>query len=252
MVIRGERFLIGIATAAAVTLAVVTLTAGAVESRPILSVIPPTPAPLAIEMPSQIAIGPAPQGLPTELLAQPLRPRARSAETVGHFVDRPRNPVPPLDTSGWSGQRIQVPALGIDLPLSMAGNAAVEDFPPFSGAYILRSSSEPGRGTNSYVFAHAMPELFKPLWSAQIGQQVIVTMSDGQQIHYRITRIVPNVPCPDSSVPKPAGLPPVLANATHCDVSWTLPTPTERLTLQTSQGFNRNYGELVVIAEPSP
>ena len=39
-------------------------------------------------------------------------------------------------------------------------------------------------------------------------------------------------------------------SATYCDTSWTLPTPTERLTLQTSQGFNRNYGELVIIAEP--
>ncbi|CAN5348043.1 hypothetical protein BH24CHL10_BH24CHL10_00950 [soil metagenome] len=275
MPVRGMRFVIGVVTAAAVTFAVVTLNAGATESRPILLVIPPTPAAAAIEIPSQIGISTAPQGLPTELLATPLQPRARSVETVGRFVDHPQATVPPqaavpqaavppqavvppqaavppLNSSGWSGQRIQVPALGIDLPLSMAGDAAVEDFPPFSGAHILRSSSQPGRGTNSYIFAHAMPELFKPLWGAQIGQKVIVTMSDGQQLHYRITRIVPNVPCPDPAAPKPAGLPPVLANATECDLSWTLPTPTERLTLQTSQGFNRNYGEFIVIAEPAP
>jgi hypothetical protein len=30
-----------------------------------------------------------------------------------------------------------------------------------------------------------------------------------------------------------------------------MPTPSERLTLQTSQGFNRNYGELVIVAEPA-
>ncbi len=166
--------MIGVATAAAVTLAVVTLNAGATESRPILLVIPPTPAATAIEMPSQVGISTAPQGLPTELLATPLQPRARSVETVGRFVDHPQaavppqTAVPPLNSSGWSGQRIQVPALGIDLPLSMAGDAAVEDFPPLSGAFILRSSSQPGRGTNSYIFAHAMPELFKPLWGAQI------------------------------------------------------------------------------------
>ncbi len=256
--------MLGVATAAAVTLAVVTLNAEAAESRPISLVIPPTPAAAATEMPSQIAIGPTPQGLPTELLATPLQPRARSVETVGRFVDRPQAAVqpqapvppqaavPPVNSSGWSSQRIQVPALGINIPLAMAGDAGVEDFPPMSGAYILRSSSQPGRGTNSYIFAHAMPELFKPLWGAQIGQKVIVTMSDGQQLYYRITRIVPNVPCPDPAVPKPAGLPPVLANATECDLSWTLPTPTERLTLQTSQGFNRNYGEFIVIAEPAP
>jgi hypothetical protein len=95
-----------------------------------------------------------------------------------------------------------------------------------------------------------MPDLFKPLWWAQAGQQVIVTMSDGQQLGYRITAIIPDVPCPDATKPKPANLPPALANATHCDLSWTLPTPSERISLQTSQGFNRNYGELVIIAEP--
>jgi hypothetical protein len=158
-------------------------------------------------------------------------------------VLRPRDP-------GWVARRLEIPALGVNVAVAMAGSAADEDFPPYGGAYILRSTSEPGRGTNSYLFAHAMPDLFKPLWWASPGQQVIVTMSDGQQLGYRVTAIVRDIPCPDPSKPKPAGLPPVLANATHCDLSWTYPTPTERLTMQTSQGFNRNYGEMVVIAEP--
>jgi hypothetical protein len=33
-------------------------------------------------------------------------------------------------------------------------------------------------------------------------------------------------------------------------VAWTQPTDHERLTLQTSQGYNRNWGELIVVAEP--
>lgn len=152
---------------------------------------------------------------------------------------------------GWTAQRLEIPALGINVAVAVAGSTADELFPPHGGAYILRSSSQPGRGTNSYIFAHAMPDLFKPLWWAQTGQQVIVTMSDGQQLDYRITAIVPDVPCPDPTKPKPANLPPALANATHCDTSWTFPTPTERISLQTSQGFNRNYGELVIIAEPA-
>lgn len=160
--------------------------------------------------------------------------------------------VPTLRASdpGWTAQRLEIPALGINVSVAVAGSTADELFPPHGGAYILRSSSQPGRGTNSYIFAHAMPDLFKPLWWAQIGQQVIVTMSDGQQLGYRISAIIPDVPCPDASQPKPANLPPALANATHCDLSWTLPTPTERISLQTSQGFNRNYGELVILAEP--
>ena len=32
---------------------------------------------------------------------------------------------------------------------------------------------------------------------------------------------------------------------------WLAPADHERLTLQTSQGFNRNWGELVVVAEPA-
>jgi hypothetical protein len=152
---------------------------------------------------------------------------------------------------GWVAQRLEIPALGVDVAVAVANSDAQEDFPPHGGAYILRSSAQPGRGTNSYLFAHAMPELFKPLWAAVPGQQVIVTMSDGQQLGYVVTQAVWNIPCPDPTVPKPPGLPPVLANATHCDLSWTLPTATERLTMQTSQGFNRNYGEMVVIAEPT-
>ncbi len=41
-----------------------------------------------------------------------------------------------------------------------------------------------------------------------------------------------------------------LADDCSAGVRWTLPTDHERLTLQTSQGYNRNWGELVVVADP--
>ena len=184
--------------------------------------------------------------------------RARSMTQTARLTDLPpgrderRLPPPNLRPSdpGWVARRVEIPALGVDVVVAVAANAAHEDFPPHGGAYILRSSAQPGRGTNSYPFAHAMPNLFKPLWWAQVGQQVIVTLSDGQQLSYRISAVVRDVPCPDPNAPKPAGLPPALANATECDTSWTLPTAAERLTMQTSQGFNRNYGELIVLAVP--
>jgi len=48
---------------------------------------------------------------------------------------------------------------------------------------------------------------------------------------------------------------PPLALQIHEDCSegarWTELTPYERITLQTSQGYNRNWGELVVIADPA-
>ncbi|MGI8829358.1 MAG: sortase [Candidatus Limnocylindria bacterium] len=199
------------------------------------------------------------EALSTETLVGAEPPTRPATATQTHQVRDEPPPrgersigVPTLRSSdpGWTAQRLEIPALGINVSVALAGSTADELFPPHGGAYILRSSSQPGRGTNSYIFAHAMPDLFKPLWWAQAGQQVIVTMSDGQQLGYRITAIIPDVPCPDATKPKPADLPPALANATHCDLSWTLPTPSERISLQTSQGFNRNYGELVIIAEP--
>jgi len=235
-------------TIPAAVIALVMLTAVTVVPNSTQPTAPTTSHPSASPDPVAIETLSEPLVIPAERLT-PLPSSRPPVENQARLVDRPAPNLLPAD-HGWVGQRIAVPALGINIPLSMAGNAATEEFPPFSGAYILRSSSQPGRGTNSYVFAHAMPELFKPLWQARIGQQVVVTMSDGQELNYRITRIVPDVPCPDPSAPKPAGLPPALANATYCDTSWTLATASERLTLQTSQGFNRNYGELVIIAEP--
>jgi hypothetical protein len=160
------------------------------------------------------------------------------------------NPVLRPGDPGWVGQRLAIPALGLNVALFPA-RPVDELFPPYAGAYIHSISSQPGRGTNSYIFAHAVQGLFLPLWHAQVGQEVLVQMSDGQVLRYVITRVVRDVPCPDPTKPKPANLPPALANATHCDTSWMMPTPSERLTLQTSQGVNRNYGELVIVAEPA-
>ena len=200
-------------------------------------------------VPIQVAVESIAGGAPALVRSTPQSARLTDLPPArGERILPPPN-LRPWD-SGWVARRLEIPALGVDVAVAVAANAAHEDFPPQGGAYILRSSAQPGRGTNSYLFAHAMPSLFKPLWWAQPGQQVIVTMSDGQQLGYRISTVARDIPCPDPYAPKPAGLPPVLANATECDTSWTLPTPSEQLSMQTSQGFNRNYGEMVVIALP--
>jgi hypothetical protein len=71
-------------------------------------------------------------------------------------------------------------------------------------------------------------------------------------LRYVVTEIHPNVSCPDSRVGPHPNPPLALQYAPPgCPgAAWALPTDHERLTLQTSQGFNRNYGELVVIADP--
>jgi hypothetical protein len=152
--------------------------------------------------------------------------------------------------------QMEVPSVAINVAVRQSTSSEIDSFPPADAAYILRSSSQPGRNTNSYVFAHALNTLFKPLWNVQIGAEVLVRMSDDSVLRYVVTEVRPNVACPDPNADPALNPPnPPLALQIHdnCDEGgfWTQPTDHERLTLQTSQGYNRNWGELVVIARPA-
>jgi hypothetical protein len=151
--------------------------------------------------------------------------------------------------------QMEIPSVGINVLVRQSTSAEIDSFPPSDAAYILRSSSQPGRNASSYIFAHALNTLFKPLWNVQVGAEVLVRMSDDQVLRYAVTEVRPNVPCPDPNA-DPAWNPPdpPLALRIHDDCTegawWTAPADHERLTLQTSQGYNRNWGELVVVAKP--
>ena len=135
-------------------------------------------------------------------------------------------------------------------------SAETDSFPPPDAAYILRSGHQPGRNTNSYIFAHALNSLFKPLWNVQIGAEVLIRMSDDSVLRYVVTEVRPNVACPDPDATtnsredfgvtrRSRSRSTTTARRAPCGPR----RPTyERLTLQTSQGYNRNWGELVVIA----
>ena len=104
------------------------------------------------------------------------------------------------------------------------------------------------------MFGHALEHLFKPLWNTRIGDEVLVRMSNDQVLRYRVTEVRPNVPgCPHPS-DEPHPYPPLALQRAGdaCAESsfWLEDAPEERLTLQTSQGFNPHWGELVVIAKP--
>jgi sortase (surface protein transpeptidase) len=153
-------------------------------------------------------------------------------------------------------QQLEVPQVGVNVEIRQSQDDATDNFPPRDAAYILQGSSQPGRNTNSYIFAHATESLFKPLWNVQLGAEVRILMSDGSVLQYVVTEVRPNVPCPDPDA-DPAMNPPdpplALQLHTTCDegIYWLQPTAHERITLQTSQGFNRNWGEFVVVAEPA-
>jgi len=165
------------------------------------------------------------------------------------------SPTPEPLPSDVTAVQLEVESVGINLAVKQSTSQETDGFPPKDAAYILRAGNQPGRNTNSYVFAHALNTLFKPLWNVQIGAEVLIRMSDDSVLSYIVTEVRPNVPCPDPDATENNPPDPPLALQIHDDCAegafWTTPTPYERLTLQTSQGFNRNWGELVIVAEPA-
>lgn len=151
----------------------------------------------------------------------------------------------------WVAVQIQVASVDMNVAVKHAKPGQC-GFPPDDAAYVLCQSAEPGRGTNSYIIGHALQHLFKRLWNVELGAEVKVLMSDGEVLRYVVTEIHPNVSCPDSREDRMPNPPLALKYAPPgCPgAAWSRPTDHEVLTLQTSQGFNRNWGELVVIAKP--
>ncbi len=155
--------------------------------------------------------------------------------------------------------QLQIESVGINVIVRQSTSRETDSFPPADAAYILLNGNQPGRNTNSYIFAHALNSLFKPLWNVQVGAELLIRMSDDSVRRYTVTEVRPNVACPDPDAttnnPEDFGVTPPLALQIHDDCSegafWTAPTEYERITLQTSQGYNRNWGELVVIADPA-
>ena len=131
------------------------------------------------------------------------------------------------------GYRIQIPRLAIDLPIAegdVERDVLVQQTPE-NFAFHLPGTAIPGMGSNTYLYAHARRGMFLTLWNARAGDQVVISTPYGVALKYVVTEIHPRVP-PE-------------------DTSWILPTPGERLTLQTSTGPNRDDPRFVVVAVPA-
>lgn len=206
--------------------------------QPPAASLPPIPdptSPVAVATPS-----------PTPGNTRSPRPGATQAESLSP------SPSPTPVPEDWVATQLEIPSVGVNVPVKV-GREPNCGFPPFDAVYINCGGTQPGRGTNSYIAGHAYLHLFKPLWNVQLGAVVKVLMSDGAVLRYVVTEVHPNVPCPDDRAdPHPS--PPLALRYAPNDCSegfeWTLPTNHERLTMQTSQGYNRNWGELIVVAEP--
>ena len=138
----------------------------------------------------------------------------------------PRTPIP-------LGYRIQIPRVGIDLPIAEGDLARdiEQQKTPEGFAFHLPGTSIPQLGSNTYLYAHARIGMFLSLWNVQPGDQVFISTPDLRALRYVISEVHPRVP-PD-------------------DVSWVQPTAGERLTLQTSTGPNPTDPRFVAIAVPA-
>lgn len=130
------------------------------------------------------------------------------------------------------GYRVQVPRLRIDLPIKEGDFARDIDNQqtPEHAAFHLPGTRIPGEGSNSYIYAHARTGMFLSLWDARVGDDVIVAAPDGTQLGYVVSEVHPRIP--------------------YTEVKWAEPTPSERLTLQTSTGPNPQDPRFVVVAVP--
>lgn len=168
----------------------------------------------------------APLAVPSARATATFAPTASAdASTVSATPAPTIGPIP-------DGYRIQMPRLGIDLPIAEGDlyRDTVEQQTPENFAFHFPGTAFPGAIGNSYIYAHARRGMFLTLWNARIGDEVKVTTPAGGELKFVVTDVYPSVP--------PA------------DTSWLQPSDVERLTLQTSTGPNREDPRFVVIAAP--
>ena len=139
----------------------------------------------------------------------------------------------PAPTRIPDGYRVQIPRLAIDLPIT-EGNIirdTVDQKTPENFAFHLPTTSIPGLGSNTYIYAHARVGMFLNLWNAVPGDEVYISTPDLRALKYVVTEVHPRV-APN-------------------DASWVKGTAEERLTIQTSTGPNPADPRFVVIAVPA-
>jgi sortase (surface protein transpeptidase) len=161
-------------------------------------------------------------------------PSASATPAPSAPVDSPTVAPTPAPTTGPipDGYRIQMPRLGIDLPIAEGDlyRDTVAQQTPENFAFHFPGTALPGLVGNSYIYAHARRGMFLSLWNARVGDEVSITTPAGVALKFVVTEVHPRVP--------PA------------DTSWLQPSDVERLTLQTSTGPNREDPRFVVIAAP--
>lgn len=118
--------------------------------------------------------------------------------------------------NGMAPSRIQIPSLGINLPLFKSTIVKNVWQTTDLGASYLTSSPLPGDTGNSIIYGHNWESLFGPLQNAKVGEKVIVTYPNGEKKTFVIAYT--SVVSPDQS-------------------SILAPSKDERITLYTCTGL---------------
>lgn len=139
-------------------------------------------------------------------------------------------PQPTAALPSTSAYRIEIPRLGVNLPVAEGDvpRDIDQERTPEDYAFHLPGTSMFGAG-NTYIYAHARPGMFLSLWNARLGDLVMARTPSGTR-EYVVAEIHPRVP--------------------PTQVSWAGPSADTRLTLQTSTGPNSDDPRFVVIARP--
>lgn len=139
------------------------------------------------------------------------------------------HPAPPRPAQPRRGTWIQVPAVGIDLPLEPGDGS---DRIPYWTALVYPGTAWPGRPGNSFVYAHGIWGMFGGLLLTNRGDHVYLhDYTSGRVQSFVITRIVGRV--------------------AYNDLAWLDATSgTPLLTLQTCIGWDFKGDRYVVLATP--
>jgi LPXTG-site transpeptidase (sortase) family protein len=176
-----------------------------------------------------VGLRPATPVVPSASPSAAVATTASSSPTATTVAPSPTaTPIPAIPP----GYRVKIPRLAIDLPITEGDleRDTVRLETPNDFAFHLPGTALPGDRSNTYIYAHARRGMFLSLWDARVGDEVVLVAPDARELRYVIREVHPRV---DPN-----------------DVSWAQPTPSERLTLQTSTGPNPDDPRFVVVALP--
>lgn len=181
------------------------------------SLLTPAAQPGASDAARPVPASPRPSPTPASTDRPAVSPSVAPAATGSAGASAP---------TGIVAVRIRIDRLGIDLPIVEGDGVTAPD----REAAHFPGTAWPDAGSNTYIYGHAREGLFLPLWEAAIGDQVTLTLADGSTRCFAIDEIRPRTAWNDLSV--------------------LMPTPDERLTLQTSTSYTPTAPRFVVIAHP--